>query len=77
MRLPNARKENELSPTLKSTWRQLVAKKEYIKGDITNEEMLEYVQKLYMYNEVTIRAKNMETPLCIDIKYVNKGTKNG
>ena len=54
-----------------------MGKKEYIKGDITNEEMLEYVQKLYMYNEVTIRAKNMETPLCIDIKYVNKGTKNG
>ena len=33
-------------------WRQLNGKKEDIKGEFTNEEMLEYVQRLYMHEGV-------------------------
>ena len=43
-----------------------------IKGEFTNEEMLEYLQRLYMHEGMTPTFENIETPCitCIDIEYV-------
>ena len=41
---------------------QLNGKKEDIKGEFTNEEMLEYVQSLYMHEGVSPMVENIETP---------------
>ena len=58
-------------------WRQLNGKMEDIKGEFTNEEMLEYVQSLYMHEGVAPMVENIETPCntCIDLEDVNKGAK--
>ena len=52
-------------------------KKEDIKGESTSDGMLEYVQRLYMHEGVAPIVQNIESPhdTCIDIEYVNKGTK--
>ena len=41
-------------------WRQLNGKMEDIKGECTNEEMLEYVQSLYMHEGVAPMVENIE-----------------
>ena len=50
---------------------------ESMKDKFTNEEMLEYVQSLYMHEGVAPMVENIETPCntCIDLEYVNRGTK--
>ena len=58
--------------------RQLKGKKEYIKSEFTNDEMLEYVQRLYMHEGVASIVENIEEPhdTCIDIEDINKGSEN-
>ena len=48
-----------------------------MKGHFTNEEMLEYVQRLYMHESVDPIVVNIETPCntCIDMGDVNKRIK--
>ena len=41
-----------LQPSL--AWKQLNGNKEDIKGEFTNEEMLEYVQSLYVHEGVVL-----------------------
>ena len=44
-------------------WRQLNGKMEDIKGEFTNEEMLEYVQCLYMHEGVAPMVENIQKTL--------------
>ena len=43
------RKKNLFKLKPKLAWGQLKGKKEDVKGHFTNEEMLDYVQRLYMH----------------------------
>ena len=65
-----------LQPSI--AWGQLNAKKGDINDEFTNEEILEYVQSLFMHEGVTLIVENIETPCntCIELQYINKGTKN-
>ena len=51
----------KLQPSL--AWKQLRGKKEDIKGEFTNEEMLEYVQSLYMHEGVAPMVENIQKTL--------------
>ena len=48
----------KLEPSL--AWRQINDKKEDIKGEFTNEEMLEYVQRLYMHEGVLLGLRTLK-----------------
>ena len=50
MILSNGRREE--NTCLKPTWTKLEGKKEDIIGEFTNDEMEQYVWKLYMYDKV-------------------------
>ena len=56
---------------------ELEGKKEGIKGEFTNDELLEFVQRLYVHEGVALMVENIETPhyTCINIKEVNKVSK--
>ena len=55
-----------------------MVKKKDIKRKFTKEEMLEYVQSLYMHEGVAPMVENIETPCntCVHIKDINKRTKS-
>ena len=59
----------------KFAWGHIDSKKKYVKCHFTNEEMLDYVQRLYMHEGVAPMVEKIETPCttCIDIDDVNKG----
>ena len=61
----------------KFAWRQLNQKKEDIIGEFTNEEMEQYVCKLYMHDGIMPMTLNIETPYqaCVSIEGVNRGAK--
>ena len=58
-------------------WRQLKRKKEYIIGKFTNEEIEQYVSKLYMHDTIMPITLSIETPYkaCVSIEVVNQGVK--
>ena len=64
----------ELQPKL--TW-ELNRIWSIFKGEFTNDEMLEYVQRLYMREGMAPMVENIETPCntCIDIDSFNNETK--
>ena len=43
-------------------WRQLKRKKEYIIGKFTNEEIEQYVHKLYIHDETMLMTLSIDTP---------------
>ena len=61
----------------KLAWGQLKGKKVDVKGDFTNKEMQEYVQKLYMHDGIAPMVENIDVPTvtCVNLEDVNKGTK--
>ena len=69
------KKKNLFKLKPKLAWGQLKGKED-VKCHFTNEEMLGYVQRLYMYG-VAPMVEKIETPCttCIDIDDVNKGIK--
>ena len=71
------KKKNLFKLKPKLAWGQLKGKKEDVKGHFTNEDMREYVQRLYMHEGVALMVENIETPYntCINIDDVNKGIK--
>ena len=71
------KKKNLFKLKPKLAWGQLKGKKDDVKGHFTNEEMLDYVQRLYMHEGVAPMVEEIETPCttCIDIDDVNKGIK--
>ena len=71
------KKKNLFKLKPKLAWGHLKGKKEDVKGHFTNEEMLDYVQRLYMHEGVAPMVEKIETPCttCIDIDDVNKGIR--
>ena len=57
--------------------RELKGKKEDIKGKFTNDELLEFVQRLYVHEGEALMVEDIETPhsTCINVKEVNKVSK--
>ena len=60
MQVRNKTQMFKLQPKL--AWRRLKGKKEDIIGEFTNEEMEQYVCKLYMHDGIMPMTLNIETP---------------
>ena len=49
-----------------------MGKKEYIKGEFTNEEMREYLQMIYIYEGAPPMVENIKTPFnCYGLSSTN------